>query len=309
MNRYSSIVIAIFSILLAGCPGSKSSTDVVQLKLNLEKGKSYVYNTSTHFDMNMNKMATGVDLAYTFKLSLDSKDSAGNQILDSKIDALKFKADVMGMSMGYDSKEVIDTNHQDAFSGMFRKMFSGMLGKNFKITIGPTGTIENVTGVEEMVSGMLDGIPGGEEEKAKMKQQLNQSFNQDQVKQTFAQAFNFYPDKPVKIGDSWNKDVDFGVSGIKSTSQITYKVKDITSSSVILDMKGETKTLTKSAQDTTGMAPSTNFSGSSTGSMTVDRTTGLITAGDIDLTMKGSIDMKGNKMPMDMKGKITFGNK
>ena len=313
MKRNLTILIALASIILAGCPASKSSTDVITLKLNLEKGKTYSYGTSTHFDMNMEvsgqKMATGLDMAYTYKIALDHADSSGNQVLNSTIDAIKFKAAVMGMSMGYDSKEVIDTSHQDAMSGMFRKIFSGMLGKSFKITIGPTGSIVDVSGVEEMITNMINGFPGTDEEKEKMKAQLNQSFNKEQVKQTFAQAFNLYPDKPVKIGDSWKKEVELGMKGMSNTQEITYKVKDITSSTVVLDLKGDIKSSEGAHSDSTATAPAMNLNGSESGSITLDRTSGMATDGDIDMTMKGSVDMKGSKVPMDMKGKIKLSNK
>ena len=307
MKRNYAFGFVIALIVLTGCPNSKSSTDAVELKMNLEKGKNYSYNTSTHFDMNMDvsgqKMATGLDMAYTFKLTLDHMDSAGNNILNSDIDAVKMKVDVMGMSMGYDSKEVIDTNHQDAMSGMLRKVFSGMIGKSFKLTINPLGGVEDVSGVEEMVTSMIEGMPGSEEEKAKMKQQLSQSFNKEQLRQTFAQAFNIYPGKPVKIGDTWNKEVDLGLKGMNNKQDIVYKVKDITSTSVILDMKGTIKA-SGNKTDSTKVPAAMDLSGSESGTMTIDRSSGMVNSGDIDINFKGIIDMKGTKMPMDMKGKI-----
>ena len=309
MKTTVSHIIGLLVLLLGACQGSKTSSDVVQLKLNLENGKAYIYATNTHLDMTVKGMATGLNMAYTYKLMNDSKDSAGNQVLLSTIDALKFKAEAMGMSMGYDSKEVIDTNHQDGMSRMVRSIFSGMLGKSFKVTVSPTGNIEKVTGVEEIVAAMIDGIPGSEEDKARMRQTLQQSFNPLQVKQTFAQAFNIYPDKPVKVGDTWNKDLDLGMAGMKSKQQIIFKVKDITASSVILDLKGELKSSMKPPTDSTDASASTNMTGSENGTMTIDRTSGLATSGDLDLNVKGSVNMKGTAMPMDIKGKITISNK
>ena len=309
MKSVFSLMVILITIVVAGCDGSKTSGDAVQLKLNLVKGKTYTCGTNTHLDMKVQSMATGLDMAYTYKIIADVVDSAGNQVVNSTIDGLKFKAEVMGMSMGYDSKEVIDTNHQDAMSGMVRKIFSGMLGRTFKVTINPNGNIEKVTGVEEIVNAMIEQIPGSDEDKEKMKQKLQQSFNPMQVKQTFAQLFNIYPNKPVKVGDSWNKDMDMGLGGMKSKQQITFTVKDITSSSIILNLKGDLKTLVASHQDSTNITPETHISGSETGIMTIDKISGLATSGDIDLNFKGSMDMKGSSTPMDIKGKITITNK
>ena len=313
MKLYSGIIISLASIALAGCPASKKSTEAVQLKLNLQKQKTYTYSLKTHFDMDMQMMSqkveTGLDMDYRYLLNLDNTDSAGNTVLKSTIGDVKMKAEVMGMSMGYDSQERVDTNHQDPMSANFRKIFGGMLGKNFMVTLKPSGEIVHVAGLEDIVNGMANNIAGDDKDKAGMKDKLNESLNQQQIRQAFGQIFNVYPDKPVKIGDSWKREVALGIKGMNSKQVITYTVRDITPEHVVLDLKGDIRSSSddKLQADSANKVPVMN--GSEVGVMTMDRVSGLATEGLIDLTVKGEIDLQGKKTPVDIKGKIIIGSK
>lgn len=311
--KHTSVTIILFvSMVLAGCPVAKKSIESVRLKLNLEKQKTYTYSLNTHFDMEMlmmsQKIGTGLDMDYRYLLNLDKIDSAGNTVLRSTIGDVKMKADVMGMSMGYDSRERVDTSHQDPMSANIRRMFAGMLGKTFQVTLSPSGEIQNIAGLEDIVTGMTNNLPGDEQDKAGMKDKLNESLNQQQIRQAFGQVFNLYPDKPVKIGDHWKREVALGIKGMNSNQAITYTVSDITPDKVVLDLKGEIRSSTdKQLTDSTNKLPVMN--GSEAGTISIDRTSGLATSGSIDLNIKGEITLQGKKSPVDIKGKIIIGNK
>jgi hypothetical protein len=203
---FSSVILLATSCNNSNKPGSGG--DAVELRLNLEKGKTYGYAMKT--DMNMDvqvlgkPMKTSVSMNFGFKINVDDIDSAHNYRVTSTYDAIKFKTSAMGMEMGYDSQEPGDTTRADMFSGMFRKMFGGMLGKQFKFTLTPKGEVKDVTGVKEMVESMMNSIDIPEARKAAMQKQMESSFNEDQIKQGFEQGFSVFPDKPVKVGDSWD---------------------------------------------------------------------------------------------------------
>ena len=305
-------VVASVSFFVFGCNNSKNSKDLVDLKLNVEKGRKFDYLLSTHFDMNMDmmsqKITTTGDVDYGYDLVVDDVNANGDRMITSTIKAVKFKLGSMGMTMGYDSKEVVDTAHQDPMSSMFRKMFSSMIGKSFKMTITQKGEVKNLTGLTEMLDAMIAGMPGTEEEKIKIRQQVSQSFNSDQVAQTFSQGFTIYPDKPVKVGDSWTKNNTMGISGMKSATNITYTVKEVKSDEVIVDLKGTIiSAKEENAKDSSATAttkPQMDLKGDEVGSMTINRSTGLPSSSTINMTMKGNVDVKGMKSPMDMTAKV-----
>ncbi len=304
-------VLFIAAIFFAACNSTgNASNEAVQLKLNLEKGKTYNYGLTTHFDMNMEmmgqKIASGGDVDYGYKLNVADIDAQGNTILNSTIDAIKFKMSAMGINMGYDSKNVGDTTKEDKMSNMFRRIFGGMMGKTFKMTVSPKGEIVKIEGIDEMLNAMIEGMPGSVEDKAKMRKQMGQSFNADQIKQSFSQAFTVFPDKPVKVGDTWTKNVTYGINGMNNTVDMNFKVKDIKPDEVLLDVTGDIKAAQDMRADTILKKPSFNLTGKELGTMVINRTTGLPKKADIDMTMKGNMEMQGNKIPMDMKTKITI---
>ena len=296
------------SVILWSCNGSKSSGDAVDLKFNLDKGKTYVYSMKTHFDMNMEmmgkKMNTGGDVDFGFNMKVDDIDAQGNRMLTDTYDAIRFKVSAMGMDMGYDSKNVGDTTKENMMSGMFRKMFGGMLGKAFKMTMSPKGEITKIEGLKEMVQSMSEHLDIPENMKDKMQQQMQQSFSDDQIRQSFQQGFGFYPDKPVKVGDTWNKDMDRNMNNMAMIVKSKYSVKEVTDNTVVLEVTG---TVTAAGKDSTATTSGIDMKGDTKGTMDIDRATGLAKKGTMEMNMK--ITTPGLSSPMDMKATITIEGK
>ena len=132
---------------------------------------------------------------------------------------------------------------------------------------------------------------------------MSQSFSEDQIKQNFAQAFSIYPDKPVKVGDNWNKNLDKDMNQIKMSQNLTFTVKEINSSEVVLELAG--KIASSMGKDSTMPAMKMDLSGDEKGTMQMDRNTGLIRQGNIDMDMK----MSAMGKPMTMKVKTVIESK
>lgn len=296
------------STILWSCNGSKSSGDAVDLKFNLDKGKTYVYSMKTHFDMNIEmmgkKMNTGGDMDFGFNMKVDDIDAQGNRMLTDTYDAIRFKVSAMGMDMGYDSKNAGDTTKENMMSGMFRKIFGSMLGKAFKMTMSPKGEISKIEGLKEMVQSMSEHLDIPENMKDKMQQQMQQSFSDDQIKQSFQQGFGFYPDKPVKVGDTWNKDMDRNMNNMAMKVNSKYSVKEVTDNSVVLEVTG---TIAAAGKDSTATTSGIDMKGNTKGTMDIDRATGLAKKGTMEMNMK--ITTPGLSSPMDMKATITIEGK
>ena len=295
------------SIILWSCNGSKSSGDAVDLKFNLEKGKSYEYTMKTHFDMDMEmmgkKMNTGGDMDFGFNMKVNDVDAQGNRMLSSTYDVIRFKMNAMGMDMGYDSKNVGDTTKENMMSGMFRKIFAGMLGKTFKMTMSQKGEISKIEGLQEMVQSMSDHLDIPENMKAQMQKQMQQSFSDDQIKQSFEQGFGFYPDKPVKVGDSWTKNMTRNMNNMSMNMDSKYSVKEVNEKTVVLDITGVIKAGGKDSSATAGM----DMKGDSKGTMEIERSTGMAKKGTMDMTIK--ITAPGMSSPMNMKSTVIIEGK
>ena len=178
-----------------------------------------------------------------------------------------------------------------------------MVGQSFKLAMTPKGEVTKVDGFKQMVESLSNRISVPDNMRDQMKKQMGQSFNEDQIKQSFAQGFSVYPDKPVKVGDSWTKNMDKTVSNMKMLQEIKYTVKEIKDNSVLLDMAGTLKSAT--ASDTAATMVKMDMSGDEKGTLEIQRSTGMVSHGNIDMTMK----MNTAGHPMNMKMKITMEGK
>ena len=305
---FNGVAAIVLSIILWGCQGSKSTSDAVELKFNLEKGKTYVYAMKTHFDMNMEmmgkKMETGGDVDFGFKMKVDDVDAQGNRMLSNTYDAIRFRMNAMGIDMGYDSKNTGDTTKESMMSGMFRKIFSSMVGKTFKMTMSPSGEVSKIEGLTEMVQSMSEHMDLPENMREKMSGQFKESFNEDQIKQSFQQGFGFYPGKPVKPGDSWTKNMKTNMNKMAMDMETKYTVKEIKDNMAFLEISAVLKA---ARSDSGSVTSSMDIKGDSKGTMEIDLATGLNKLGRMDMTMK--ISSPALQQPMDMKMTINIEGK
>lgn len=307
-NFINGIAIAVVFGFFCSCTGAGSGTDAVTLKFNLEKGKSYEYAMKTHFDMTLDmkgkKMETGGDVDFGFNMKVDDVDAQGNRMLTNSYDAIRFRMNAMGMDMGYDSKNIGDTTHENLTSGIFRKIFGAMVGKSFKMTMSPTGEITKIVGLREMVDAMSEHLNVPDNMKEKMSQQFKQSFNEDQVRQNFQQGFGFYPGKPVKVGDSWNKNLNTNINNMAMNLDSKYTVREIMGNNVTIDV---TSMIKAGGGDTASVAGHLDMKGESKGSMVVDLPTGLAKNSRVEMNMK--LSSPALQQPMDMKMTMTIEGK
>ena len=300
MKKIFLLLLATVSIafIFPACNNSKSG-DAVDLKLNLKKGETYTYIMK--MNMNMASMSD-INMDMGFKMKVDDVDAQNNYALLCSYDAIRFKVSVMGKDMGFDSKNIGDTTHENPQDQMFRKIFGSMVGKSFKMTMSQKGEVVKVEGLKEVVESMTESMDIPEDKKEQMRQQMNQSFSEEQMKQTFSQGFSVFPDKPVKVGDSWKKNITKNTSGIAMNQEVTYTVKEITANAVMLSLSGDIKS---SKAESGEAAKIDDMSGDLKGTMEMDRTTGMIHTGNMDMDMK----VKAMGQSMNMKMKITIEGK
>ena len=283
------------AILFPACNNSKSG-DAVDLKLNLKKGQTYTYGMK----MNMNMAAmSDINMDFGFKMKVEDVDAQNNYALLCSYDAIRFKMSMMGKDMGYDSKNVGDTTSENPQNQMFRKIFGSMVGQSFKMTMSQKGEVLKVEGLKDLVETMTQSMDMPEDQKDKMREQMSQSFSEEQMKQTFSQGFSVFPDKPVKVGDSWKKNVSKNTSGIAMNQEVTYTVKEITDKAVVLSLSGVIKS---SKDENAASAKIDDMSGDLKGTMEMDRASGMIHSGNMDMDMK----VKAMGQSMNMKMKITI---
>ncbi len=233
-------------IILLVCVGlsiSLFSQESVSLRLKYKVGDIYAIkmvtkqNVETMMSMNMN---TGLELKVVGK-------EGENFLTESKINSISMDMIQGGMTLAYSS----DMKEEDLDEGgkMMKNQMEPILKAIIKSTTSPLGESSNISVTPE-IAGAADMA------------------NQNGV---------VYPEKSLKVGDSWTAEKN--TNGMTITSN--YTVKSIGKESVILDVSGKIS----------GIAI-----GDVSGKLTVDYATGIPAESIINL----NASIQGSKMTTEI---------
>lgn len=243
----------------------KPVKDSVLLKFNFQKGKTYNYVMS--FDMNQKKgdQLRGSTMKWNYSMQVtDQKNNLKTiQVTYKKID--------MTVKMGNDQTMEFSSEKQvDAadFMQMPSKMFGIIKGKSFIMQVNSKGEIDSVSGFDKIGEAVVKEVNVPEEMKPMLRQNFQKQFNNDAVKRIFSQAFEIYPNKYVKVGDSWK--ANSSIMALKQDIATVYTVKNIKGNRVFIN--GDSKI--KAADGKTF--------GTQTSKLIIDAKTGLMIDGVFD---------------------------
>jgi hypothetical protein len=226
-------------------------------------------------------------------------EEAGNKILTGTYESFKMNIKMAGMEIDVDTDKPNPPLTEDEMKanplGMISRMFAGIKGKSFTMSVDPEGKVLSVSGFESIVRSMVDSMQIPEEAKMQVEVSLKDQFNDDMIRDQFAQAFTIFPNKAVKVGDTWQK--TFAVKGKTPSNYVTdYTVKQIDGGTVTLDAR-----TTIASADSTVM----KLNGLQTGKLLVDSKTGLV----VDASFDQDIKINMNQTDVEMKGKGTIKGK
>jgi len=112
--------------------------------------------------------------------------------------------------------------------------------------------------------------------------------------------FKVLPDTAVGINDSWSEAGE-DANGIFKT---IYTLSSITDSTIIVSLKGNSASVTKA--EMMGMQTTTSLKNSYTGSIILDKLTGVIKEKTITTESTGSTEAMGGNLPVTSKTTITI---
>jgi hypothetical protein len=273
-------------VLCSSCSDNKNAA-TANFQFNLQKGKAYDY--SMDFDMKQEmpgqNVKTNMKSDYVMEVIGD----------DGNIKTLKttYKRFAMNIAMADKVIKADSDNPDTAAAGemtdpsqLMTAMFGALKGKSFIIKVDKEGKVTEVTGLQQIADAMVSSMKVKEEMKPMVRQAFTQQFNEENIKELFSQSFNIFPNKPVKVGDSWEKKLT-GTSLMPMDMTTTYTVKSIEGNMVMLNAKSDMKF--------TGGA---NLTGEQIGRMKVNAKTGLVENAEYEQKMDG-------QMKMTTKAKIT----
>jgi hypothetical protein len=253
----------------------------IPLKFNLRVGKKYDYQIK--FDLTQQapnrQMTTTMDVNYDLAVV---GESAGMKTIQITYDRLAMIMNMGGQKMELNSD--MDIKEAQGPLGMVGGIFRAMKGKSFTMKVNSEGQIKEVKGFEEIGEAVVEEFKVAEGTKESLKNNFKNQFNEKTARESFSNSFDIFPDKPVKVGDSWKKTANTSV-GIAQKMVTTYTVKEIKGNRVTIDAVSDMQLKDSSK---TGQ----------TARLIVDARTGLVTRGTFEQQSAG-------KMKVSSKGTIT----
>lgn len=278
---------------LNSCTSSGKASGGKVLKFNLEKGKGYDYEIIWDMDTKVMGQETKINVGGYY--SMDVKEDDGKvRTIDMEYKRLRMDMNVMGMNINIDSdnSSVAGSDSANMLGGMMNKIFAGIMNKPFTMKVDQEGNVMEVTGFDKIVNAMVDSMNVGPEEKAQAQASMKDQFSDSYIKDQFAQIFNIFPNKEIKVGDKWEK--SYNTSGRQAAKYSTvYTAKEI---------DGDYVTLVADTKIDSYEDGEAKVTGKQTGNVIVDSRTGLVVNSEFDQDME--VTAGGMKISVTGKGKI-----
>ena len=299
MKKIAAIILILISFItilsVESCQTTKSVSGTKMLKFNFEKGKGYDYEMIINMDQEIMGQKMQMDMSNYY--SMDVTEDVGKiKTINSKFDRFKMKMNGGGMNLEVDTDNPLPESGEmtegkkDPFK-MINKMFGAIKGQQFTMKVDQEGKILSVDGFENIGKLLADSLDLNEKDRGDMMKQFNEQFNAKSTKSQFERFFYIFPNKEVKVGDSWQKNSEIsGPAGGKYAS--TYKVTEIEGDMVTLE-----ETTKIESED-----EKINLKGDIKGTLVIDSKSGLVVSADQD--MKMATDVGGMKFEINGKTKI-----
>jgi len=260
------------------------------------------YDITMQMDMDQKVMGQNnkIGLTTTYNMHVKGLDT-GVYDLHVKYNYFRMAMNAGGMDMEIDTDKpaAAPANPDDPtgmMMAMMNRVFSGIKGQSFSMKLSESGEISDIKGLENIVRAMVDSMGLPPEAQAQVGASLNDQFNENDIRNSFQTAYSIYPNKPIKVGDSWTRTASVkGKTPMMIDSK--YTVKAIENGMATLGVTSTFSPLEKEGD--------TNIKGTQEGEMQVELATGITT--DAKLNQQFTMETQG--VPVEMKSLVTIKSK
>ncbi|MEI9809035.1 MAG: DUF6263 family protein [Bacteroidota bacterium] len=280
-----------FLALVALAGSFHSFSQKISGKLIFQQGQVFNISMEVKNKVSQEAMGNAIDFdlsgttTHTYKVT---NATADNTTLHHDVKRIVFKFDGMGQKRSFDSDNKKDLD------GFFGTPVKDILSKNYDIIIDPSG--KTLMAKPEKI------------ELAKFDDRLAIVFNMLKdvtnivypPKKNESSFFKVLPDTAVAINDSWTEAGEDAGGSFKTI----YTLSAITDSTIIVDLKGNSSSVTKA--EVMGMPTTTTMNNSYTGKIILDKATSIIRQKTITAESNGSTEAMGGNLPVISKTTITI---
>lgn len=302
----ATFVLLLLLALLSSCAPAVP-TEKVSLQYRLQKGQTYFLRMNT--EQKITQVLMGQEITVNQTMGLDARydirdvDAQGNMTAQVTIDAVRYRMESPMGRVEYDSQK-------PAAADPTAQVFSALVGAGYTVKMSPTGELLEVSGLEEMLEGILGRLDALGTSGEQLMQTLRQWFDEKSLAQETGLNTTIYPDYPVAVGESWSKEVSGGGMGIVALEiNNTWTLRSCQSGVCTIEIRSTAQSATGAAPvEMMGIQVSYDISGDQSGTIQVDEATGWIVHADLKQHFEGKVAVKGGGqgIPSGMNWPITI---
>jgi hypothetical protein len=278
----SAFVIAACCVALLSCNSkAKGSGEAYPLKIRLEKNDSFKNNSVMNMQLNFTaegkqiNMTMDMDASSNFKVLENDGDKKVLEMVMSKMESSA------KMTLPDGSVQQLPQSNQDH-----------MTGKQITLTLDKNNEVVSSTGIEQL----QDSDPAMD---SALKEEFKKMFSPEQINSMYGMLFQMYPAQPVRVGDEWEKVFKFNMGGIVMRITTIYTLTQIKDSVATLDIKGTIGG--KGSMEVQGTGVEMDMKGDQKGTMEIWQATGYIKDSKYELDFGGTMNLTGQKIPVNAK--------
>jgi hypothetical protein len=279
------------------CAAGLSASAQVKLSLNPAKGAKYQYRTEMVQNITQTVMGQTIpmeqEMTFVYDMNIKEKDS---QVIEAEFiyrEVYYLLSSAM-MKMAYDSKNPVENMSET--DKMMAKIFGVLIGKPFNVSFTADGSVLSVSGMDTIMEDVVKAVADDGQIASQIVSALQQQFGNEPIGKSFEQSFKIYPDRKIKVGDSWETQQTVVISGMTTETKSTYTLKslkkNVASAEVVSSM----------VLKPIGMEGT--IAGEQTGTMEIDVKTGLPLTGNITQNIKGTLTTQGVEVSMNISSQI-----
>lgn len=268
-----------------------SQAQKVSNKLQFQKGQKLEMQTTIKSQSQMMGQSIDINVNSTRLLNVQAV-AGGNATIENKIKHLQFNVDAMGQNKTYDSDK-----EEDRTSEMGKGMEKG-LKNTYTMTVDPYGKVTAVKAADDNPNNAKDSA-AGQDMMSGMMEGLMEGFNLPKVGDET--EFAILPAKEVSKGESWT---DTASANQDTKRKATYTVSNITGNDIIVSYTEDVST--KTTKENMGMQVDIDKQDKNTGTITLNRKTGLLKQKTVSTETSGKASVMGQEVPLDSKSTKTI---
>ncbi len=279
----------------------KATDDQYAFKYNLEKGKTYPLT------MAIQSTHTASDGKETMKMSNSSKKSieytvkdVQNGIYTLEVNSKHYSEKMTGpdgKSISYDTNSAKPTDKSIAVSW---SIYKAMIGKSYTMKIDQKGKVIAVEGLEPIRKTIENSVKQqlNAEEQKMLGEVIKNSLSKDVLAAQFEETMNIYPNKNLKLKESWSDSQNINEGPMKGNITMTRTLSSVEPTKTTITVKGVQKVSGSESQQEVKM--SANANADVNGSIILDTESGWINKVSLTKkeTLKRTVEGQGQKQTM-----------